>query len=195
VIVRDTRGIVLTMKTKTIPVLLFLAAAPLSVGATGTTESSGKAEPEKTIELFLLAQTGGEAEMYALDRMDLPSSVSLYDWTRFSLKDGEVSTETSRGYGLGSHSVIDRQNLDGFLIIQYRVTVIPRGTSNQTASSSKVVKFTLKECVNSKGVLFQPARLAVIKAVQAAKRSSGYIRITELVSLGDGRFQAIVDLR
>jgi hypothetical protein len=174
--------------------LLLLWVAPM-LGAAGESENKSTAEPEKTLNLFLLAQNGGEAEMYVLDRMDLPAAVSLFEWTKFTLKGGEVSTETSRGYSQRSRSMVSRENSGGLRVIQYKVIILPSAGSKAATASLKV-SFTVKECVNSKGeVLFQPERMAVMRAVQASTRASGYIRIAELEYLGEGRFSAAVELR
>jgi hypothetical protein len=183
------------MRTFVVFVLLLLCVPPM-LGATGASETKGKAEPEKTLKLYLLAQNGGEAEMFALERMDLPATVSMFDWTKFTLKGGEVSLQTSSDFSLRSRSLISRENSGGFQVIQYKVIVLPQSAVSQAAASSLEVELTVGDCATVKGdVLYQPVRLAMMRAAQASKRASGFIRIAGLDYLGEGRFSATVELR
>jgi hypothetical protein len=175
--------------------MALLLAFPFSLGASGAEEQK-KPEQTKTIHVYLLAANGGDAEMYALDRMDLPAARSLFGWTRFTLRGQDVSTDSSGGYSLGSHSIVSRNEAGGAQVIEYEVTIRPQSAGSQTAKSTVKTVFVVKDCLGTKGdVVLQPTRLAVMRAVREGGLASGFVRVTELLYLGEGRFSALVELR
>ncbi len=172
--------------------LCLCGSLPLLAG--GTEE---KTRAEKTFEVFVLAENEGEAQIFAAERMSVPASFSLFSWTRFTSSSGrQVSTESSSEYALLSSRKVDSGRAGRLLVLEYRVSAVPRESGGQPAKSAVDVDFTAKDCAAANGsVLFQPARMAFIRAVAASGRRTGFARVAELSYKGEGRFSARVELR
>jgi hypothetical protein len=181
----------------TIVLLAALLSLPLPLAASGTQEPS-KARTtyaDKTFTLYALAEKGGEAEIFSIERMTIPSGVALSTWTAFKLQDGELATEGSAAFSLRSSAVRSTNRADGLLVLEYRITAAFQDAAQANPRSSQEVSFTVKDCMNNKGeLLYQPARLAVIRAVGLSKLSSGTFRLAEL-SYDAGRFTARVEFK
>jgi hypothetical protein len=171
--------------------LCLCGSLPLLAG--GTEE---KTRAEKTFDVFVLAENEGEAQIFAAERMSVPASFSLFSWTRFTSSGGQVSTESSSEYALRSSRKVDSGSAGRLLVLEYRVSADPRESGEQPAKNAVDVGFTAKDCAAANGsVLFQPARMAFIRAVAASGRRTGFARIAELSYQGEGRFSARVELR
>jgi hypothetical protein len=85
--------------TLTVNALILVVALvlldPTSGFAGGTAE--GSAVPpivDRSYHLFVLAEGEGDGNRMYTERVALPDSISLTQWTRFSLVDGKVKTES-----------------------------------------------------------------------------------------------------
>lgn len=178
---------------RTIVACAVILALPLAAFASGTGEKP--AEAGRTLTLYMLAKSGGEAEIFAIERMDIPAALTLFDWTRFSWDGKNVTTQASSGYGMNRRKVSD-STVGGMTLLEYRVDLTPRQAAGAGAKTSLVVSFTAQDCAANDGsILFQPERMAVTLAVKKNKAASGFVRIVEITHLGDGRFSARVELR
>ncbi len=134
------------------------------------------------------------------ERVALPDSASLTQWTRFSLIGGEVKTESLQTWSLRSRGKVSESRSAGVLVQAYDVVIAVRRGNEAGPAAAPVsaieVSFSVKECLNKKGeVLYQPARLALIRAVSQSKRKSGEARLVELSYAAPGRFTARIELR
>jgi hypothetical protein len=177
--------------------LALLLSLPLPLSAMGGQEPSGSpatGAAEKALTLYALAEKSSEAEIYSIERMTIPSGVALSTWTSFSLRNGELSTAAASDIP-HSKALAATNRADGLLVLEYRITVRLPGGGQQKARSFQEVAFTVKDCLGKKGeILYQPARLAVIRAVGLRKLTSGSLRLAEL-SYDGGRFTARVEFR
>jgi hypothetical protein len=183
------------MRSYTVAFTLLLCLS-YSAFATGGQESSEVKSPyvDKTFTLYALAEKGSEAEMFSIERMAIPSALALSAWTAFSFKNDELSTEGSASYSMRSSSMASSSRADGALVLEYRVSASYKDTGGPARSSQEVV-FGVKDCLGKKGeVLYQPARLALIRAVGMRKLSSGTCRVAEL-SFESGSFKAKIEFR
>jgi hypothetical protein len=178
----------------TLGLCVLLVVLPSRLFASGTEES--KVEAGKSFTLYLLAKSESESEMFAVDRMDIPAALSLLDWVKFAWNGKDVSMETSTGYRMKSRQKVSSARADGLILLEYRVSTLARTASREQAKSSIEVSFTIGDCTaKNGGVLFQPERMAVIRAVQASKRGSGFARVAEISYQGEGEFSARVEIR
>lgn len=185
---------------------LILAIALILLGsangfATGAGEGS-TAPPivDRSYRLSVLAEGEGDGNRMYTERVALPDSISLTQWTRFSLVDGKVKTESLQTWSQRSRGKVSEEHSAGVLVQGYDVVIaVPGGKKTGPAASvvsAIEVGFSVKECLNKKGeVLYQPVRLAVILAVSQSKRKSGEARLIELSYAAPGRFAAQVELR
>ncbi len=151
-------------------------------------------EEDKSVEVFLLAESESEARMFAMERMDLPSSLALFNGVRFSLKGGELSTDTN-WFSAASRQLVSKEKVDGVIVLNYHVKADLAGASSKPATRTMYVSFALKDCMGKKGgVLLQPARVAMSRAVGASGFGSGFARIVSLSHRGEGRFSAKVEV-
>jgi hypothetical protein len=189
----------LHVTTLTLAVALMLLG-PTDGFATGAREGSpAPAAVDRSYHLFVLAEGEGDGNRMYTERMALPDSISLTQWTRFSLVDGKVKTESQQSWSQRSRGKVSEERFAGVLVQGYDVVIaVPGGKEAGTAASgisAAEVSFSVKECLNKKGeVLYQPARLAVIRAVSQSKRKSGELRVIE-ISFAAGKFTSRVELR
>ncbi len=152
-------------------------------------------EEEKGVDVFLLTETESEARMFAIERMDLPSSLALFNGVRFSLRGGELSTDADSRLSTVIRTTVSKERVKGVVVLKYRVNAGLQKTSPKSASRTMYVTFTVKDCMAKKGgVLLQPARVAMTRAVGASGMGSGFARIVSLSHLGEGRFSAKVEV-
>ena len=181
----------------TLVLLALFLSLPLALSAMGTQEPSGSpatGAAEKALTLYALAEKSSEAEIYSIERMTIPSGVALSTWTSFSLRNGELSTAAAADIP-HSKTLAATNKSDGLQVLEYRITVRLQSSGQQKARSFQDVAFTVKDCLGKKGdILYQPARLAVIRAVEQQRLSSGFLRLAEL-SYDGGRFTARVEFR
>ncbi len=164
----------------------------LPLGAMGGREEK---EEDKGVDVFLLTETESEARMFAIERMDLPSSLALFNGVRFSLRGGELSTDADSQFSAASKEIVSKERVNGFIILDYRVYAGFPKTAPRSASRTVYVSFAVKDCMGKKGgVLLQPARVALSRAVGASGIGSGFARIASLSHLGEGRFSAKVEV-
>jgi hypothetical protein len=177
--------------------LALLVSLPLPLSASGGQEppdARTTSYADKTFTLYALAEKGTETEIYAIERMTIPSHIALSAWTTFEVRGGELSTGGSAAYALRSTQLAATGRADGLIVLEYRITAALPGAGGDPRSSQQVV-FTVKDCLGKKGeLLYQPARLAVIRAVGLRKLTSGSLRIAEITYSG-GSFTARVEFR
>jgi hypothetical protein len=185
----------LNMKTVLGIILAFsLPLASFAGGAQEPTDSGTTSYAESSLTLFAIAEKANEAEMTFIEKMTIPSDIGLFSWTAFSMKNGELSTEGSAAYAMRSKTLSSTSKSDGLLVLEYHVTVA-LSRAGGSARSSQTVVFSVKDCLDKKGgVLFQPARLAAVRAAGLSRLSSGSLRIAKL-SYADGSFTAVVELK
>ncbi|MBE3065470.1 MAG: hypothetical protein IMZ69_10695 [Spirochaetes bacterium] len=189
------------MYTLLVPTLILVFALVLLGTANGFATGAGegsKVPPtvDRSYHLFVLAEGEGDGNRMYNERVALPDLISLTQWTRFSLVDSKVKTESQQTWSQRSKGKVSEERSAGVLVQGYDVVIaIPGGKEAGPAASPIEVSFSVKECLNKKGeVLYQPARLAVIRAVSQSKKKSGEARVIEL-SYAAGMFAARVELR
>jgi hypothetical protein len=192
---------VYTLPVTTLILVIALALlGPADGFATGAREGSpAPGVGDRSYSLFILAEGEGDGNRMYTERMALPDSISLTQWTRFSLVDGKVKTESQQSWSQRSKEKVSEERSAGVLVQGFDVVIaVPGGReAGPTASaiSAAEVSFSVKECLNKKGeVLYQPARMAVIRAISQSKRKSGEVRVIE-ISFAAGKFAARVELR
>jgi hypothetical protein len=152
-------------------------------------------EEAKSVDVFLLAQTESEAEMFAIERKDLPSSIALFGGVRFRVRGGELTTEADSRFSAASRQIVSKERSGGVIILDYRVKARFPSTAPRSIARAIYVSFGVKDCLGEKGaVLMQPARLALSRAAGAGGIGSGSARISSLSYMGGGRFTAKVEL-
>jgi hypothetical protein len=131
------------------------------------------------------------------DRVSLPDSISLARWTPFTFRDGTVRTEAEQSWSLRSKKKTSQEISRGVLVQGYDVVVaVAAAKGAAPAGSSVEVSFSVKDCLNKKGdVLYQPARMAVIRAVSQSRKRAGEARVVEISYTAPGSFGARVELR
>ena len=186
--------------TTLILVIALSLLAPMASFATGAGE--GPKPPAFTdlpLHLFVLAEGEGEGNRMFTDRVSLPDSISLTLWTPFTFLDGKVKTETEQSWSLRSKKMTTQEISRGVLVQGYEVVVVVAVAAAKPAApagSSIEVSFSVKDCLNKKGdVLYQPARMAIIRAVSQSKKKSGEARVVEILYTAPGSFNARVELR
>ena len=189
------------MYTLLVPTLILVFALVLLGTANGFATGAGegsKVPPtvDRSYHLFVLAEGEGDGNRMYNERVALPDLISLTQWTRFSLVDSKVKTESQQAWSQRSKVKVSEERSAGVLVQGYDVVIaIPGGKEAGPAASPVEVSFSVKECLNKKGkVLYQPARLAVIRAVSQSKKKSGEARVIEL-SYAAGMFVARVEVR
>jgi hypothetical protein len=192
---------VYTLPVTTLILVIALALlGPADGFATGAREGSpAPAAADRSYHLFVLAEGEGDGNRMYTERMALPDSISLTQWTRFSLVDGKVKTESQQSWSQRSRGKVSEERFAGVLVQGYDVVIAVHGGKEAGPAASLVsaaeVSFSVKECLNKKGeVLYQPARMAVIRAISQSKRKSGEVRVIE-ISFAAGKFAARVELR
>jgi hypothetical protein len=157
----------------------------------------GREEKEETnsVNVFLLAETESEAERFAIERKDLPSSIALFNGVHFSVRGGELSTDADTSFSASSKQIVSKERSGGVIILDYRVKARFPSTPQRSIARAVYVSFGVKDCLGEKGaVLMQPARLALSRAAGASGIGSGSARISSLSYMGGGRFTAKVEL-
>jgi hypothetical protein len=168
------------------------AVAAPHLGAMGSRE---KKEEARNVDVFLLAENRGESGKLASEKMDLPSSIALFQGVRFDVRGDRVSTEADSVYSSFSKTFVSERRADGVMVLGYRVKARFPVTAPRAIARALYVSFGVKDCLGGKGgVLFQPARLALIRAATASGIGSGSARISSLSYRGEGRFIAKVEL-
>lgn len=193
------------MYTLPVAALILVVALILLGPVNGFAAGAGEEPPAPAIvdqpyRLFVLAEGEGDGSRMYTDRVALPESISLTQWTRFSLVDGTVKTESLQTWSLRSRGKTSEIRSAGVLVQGYDVVIAVPGAKAAGSPSSVVLaielSFSVKECLNKKGeVRYQPARLAIVRAVNQSKRKSGEARVAELSYAESGRFTARVELR
>lgn len=184
--------------TTLILVIALSLLAPMASFATGAGE--GPKPPAFTdlpLHLFVLAEGEGEGNRMFTDRVSLPDSISLARWTPFTFLDGKVKTETEQSWSLRSKKKTSQEISRGVQVQAYEVVIAVAAARGAAPAGSTVdVSFSVKDCLNKKGdVLYQPARMAVIRAVSQSKKKSGEARVVEILYTAPGTFNARVELR
>ncbi len=186
--------------TTLILVIVFTLLGPTDGFAAGAGEKSpAPAAVDRSYSLYILAEGGGDGNRMYTERVALPDSISLTQWTRFSLVDGKVKTESLQTWSQRSKRKVSEERSAGVLVQGYDVVIAVVGGKEAgptaSATSAAEVSFSVKECLNNKGgVLYQPARMAAIRAVSQSKRKSGEVRVVEIF-FAAGKFAARVELR
>jgi hypothetical protein len=183
--------------TTLILVIALSLLAPMASFATGAGEGpKPSAFTDLPLHLFVLAEGEGEGNRMFTDRVSLPDSISLTRWTPFTFLDGKVKTESQQRWSQRSKGKVSEEHFAGVLVQGFDVVIaVPGGKEAGPAASPVEVSFSVKECLNKKGeVLYQPARMAAIRAVSQGKRKSGEVRVIE-ISFAAGKFAARVELR
>ncbi len=168
--------------------LLALQAPFLDAGGTDEQQPF-----EGEVSLYLILDA--DANPTIVERLLLPSSLSLYAWNRFRTEKGEISFEAEGGYRMVSRRLMSREEWRGRDVAAYRVRV--SGYSRPGAAPGRLIPVALRyEAADSgSGMIRQPAARAVLEAIRAAGRASGMARLKEIAWLGDGRFTAQVEVR
>ncbi len=178
---------------RTVAAFIVMALIPTGLFATGTKENPPAGG--RTLVLYMLARTSGEAEIFAIERMDIPAAISLFDWTPFSWDGKEVSMHASTGYGINKKKTAEGA-AGAFTFMEYQVELSGQRAASPAPKSTVRVSFTSADCAARDGsVLYQPERLAVILAVRKSGAASGFARIREITHAGGGAFSATVELR
>jgi hypothetical protein len=164
--------------------------------ATGADERSAPPTlTEVRLRAFVLADGKGDGQKMFTEKVSLPEALSLSDWTEFSVQGSEVKLESLARMSLRSRRMIAESAAAGVVVQEYElVALLPRQSGPKGRRFE--VSLTAGECLNSKGeVLFQPARLAVMRAITQSGRRAGEARLVEISSPGPGLFAALVELR
>ena len=194
---RSARVYTLPVTTLILVIALSLLA-PMASFATGAGEApKPPAFTDLSLNLYVLAEGEGGGNRMFTDKVSLPDSISLARWTPFTFLDGKVKTETEQSWSLRSKKMTTQEISHGVLVQGYEVVVaIAAAKGAAPAGSSVEVNFLVKDCLNKKGdVLYQPARMAVIRAVSQSKKKSGEARVVEILYTALGTFNARVELR
>ena len=186
----------------TLPVRACVFAIVLSLFIVSGGFASGTGEQEAppalasvSIQVFVLAEGEGDGHRMFTERVSLPEAVSLTRWTRFSVRGSEVSIESKDSLSIRSRNKASETRASGVLVQEFDLAVF-LSRQAERAGDPVDVSFSVKDCLNSEGkVLFQPARMAVVRAVSQGGRSSGEARLVKISYPGLGRFAARVELR
>jgi hypothetical protein len=186
----------------TVPVAALACAILMSILAAVGGFAAGAGEHsavptlgETRLRAFVLADGQGDGQKMFTEKVSLPEALSLSDWTEFSVQGSEVKLESLARMSLRSREMIAESAAAGVLVQEYElVALLPRQGGPKGRRYD--VSFTARECLNSKGkVLFQPARLAVMRTIMQSGSRAGEARLVEISSPGPGRFAALVELR
>jgi hypothetical protein len=186
----------------TVPVMTLACAILMSILSTVGGFAAGADErsapptlAEVRLRAFVLVDGQGDGQKMFTEKMSLPEALSLSDWTEFSFQGSEVKLESLTRMSLRSRKMIAESAAAGVLVQEYELAaLLPRQSGPKGRRFD--VSFTARECLNSKGkVLFQPVRLAVMRAITQSGRRAGEARLVEISSPSPGRFAALVELR
>jgi hypothetical protein len=180
---------------------LFLSASVVAF-ASGSQDSAPRGTQsgeggEIRVLAFTLAEADNDGNRLYTERMAIPEAVSLAQWTRFSRAGREVKMDSAAGYGLRQKRPTGQELSSGVIVQAWELTAAVAGVPKRGKQPVRVeVSFGVKDCLNQKGkVLYQPARMAVTRAVIQENWGAGEARLVSIARDGPGRFSAVVELR
>ncbi len=181
-------------------VALLLLCSPAFGGGSAESEpstGSGGSTVELRFQAFTLAEAENDGNRLYTERMAIPEAVSLAQWTRFSRAGREVKMQTTAVYGLRQKSMRGQELSSGVIVQAWEIVAAGDAGSGSGKRAVRVdVAFSVKDCLTKDGkVLYQPARMAVTRAVLQENRGTGEARLLSLAKAGPGRFAAVVELR
>lgn len=176
-------------------ILMSILAAVGGFAAGADERSTPPTLTEVRLRVFVLADGKGDGQKMFTEKISLPEALSLSDWTEFSAQGSEVKLESLARMSPRSRKMVVESAAAGVIVQEYElVALLP--LQNESKASRFEVSFTAKECLNSRGkVLFQPSRLAVMRAITQSGRRAGEARLVKISSSGPGRFAALIELR
>jgi hypothetical protein len=163
---------------------LLLALLVISCGTTGTGGDEGKF-------VVYVCMWDGDTAATLYEKVDKPTSLAqLYPTTFAEDGKGFYTFESNASYSGIPDSEQAIAELEGLLIIKLEGTL----TDARPLSGATVheVKFAFAELTYG-GAFFQPAKMAVLKAIQVSGAKSGRARLVTM-SYEDGSFGAKVEI-
>jgi hypothetical protein len=186
--------------------LLLTVAAALAICSPAWAGGSGQRAPspgaggvvvELRFQAFTLAEAENDGNRLYTERMAIPEAVSLALWTRFSRVGREVRMQTEAGYTLREKRMTAQELSSGVIVQTWEMVAAGRTDSMDGKRPVRAeVAFSVKDCLAKGGkVLYQPARMAVTRAVLQENRGTGEARLLSIAKAGPGRFTAVVELK
>jgi hypothetical protein len=186
--------------------LLFVVFAAVAVCSPVFAGGSGEGAPsseqadraaEVRFRAFTLAEADNDGNRLYTERMAIPEAVSLALWTRFSRAGREVKMQAEAGYALREKRMTAQEISSGVIVQAWEIVAEGRtGSMSGKRSVRAEVAFSVRDCLAKGGkVLYQPARMAVTRAVLQENRGTGEARLLSIAKAGPGRFTAVVELR
>ena len=180
-------------------VLLVLLVIPLVVLSPALLSSRPEPEDDDAgakRSLFLLVEAEAADNEIYISRFLLPSSLSLFAWSDFEVRDGEVSMEAEEGLRIRERELEVVGSHGQYRLVRYSFLLSDIGDVDQgriPAGKRYEVRFSWDELIGKSGdVLYQPARQAAMEAVRMSGKSQGRLKLLSLTLAGDGRFEAEV---
>jgi hypothetical protein len=179
----------------------FLLALMSLMAALAASSLFARPEPEDEVEggrrsLFLLVEDEAADNEIYISRFLLPSSLSLFAWSDFEVRDGEVSMEAEEGFRIRERELEVVGSHGQYRLVKYSFLLSDIGDVDQgrvPAGKRYEVRFSWDELIGKSGdVLYQPARQAAMEAVRMSGKSQGRLKLLSLTLAGDGRFEAEV---
>ncbi len=188
---------------------LFTAVAYLAVAAAvyaggakegapaGEAREQGGGTFEARFRAFTLAEADNDGNRMYIERMAIPEAVQLAQWTRFSRVGRGVKMDSTAAYGLRQKRMAGQELSAAVIVQEWELEAVLRDVPKRGKQPVTVeVSFSVKDCLARGGrVLYQPARMAVTRAVTQENWGTGEARLVSIEKAGPGRFTASVDLR
>ena len=183
-------------------VILLCFLVPSPGFASGSEEGEPASSPatgvvETRVRAFILAEAENDGNRMYTERVAIPEAASLTRWTRFSRVGREVKMESAVTLSLREKRMSAQSLSSGVIVQAFEMVALGLAEPGSTKRPVRVeVSFSVKDCLTRQGkVLYQPARMAVTRAVLEANRGTGEARLLEITEAGPGRFSAVVELR
>ena len=146
--------------------------------------------------LFLLVEAEAADNEIYISRFLLPSSLSLFAWADFAVRDGEVSMEGEESFRIREGELEAVESHGQYQVVKYSFLLSDLGASGQERfppDNRYEVRFSSGDLMGGGGdVLIQPVRWAALEAIKKSGKPQGRLKVLSLTHTGDGRFRAEV---
>ena len=197
--------------------LLLLTPQGLRAGGSSEGERPSEGLPQgaltqATVQAYWLLEEGAANASLLLERLYLPTSLSVLRWTEFTTSDGGVELVSTGGYRVVRKEPNLTEAWNGMVLHGYAVRIDFVGQADPPARSSRRigVRFAYDsvrpagrggagggdgDAAGGAAGVPQPLQQALLKGIEASGESSGLARVLELRYEGKGRFSAQIEVQ
>ena len=146
------------------------------------------------VKAYIILSRGDSANTLFVERYHLPSLLSSFAWSEFLVNEGVITTKAAGGYRIISKKQFLVEQIGNYTVYGYDLTVNHYSSKQVSSRKTYSFSFSYTDLVPANGALIrQPHSWAITKGINKSGKTFGFVRISKLLYLGNGKFKAEVE--